>query len=131
MKLSRATTWVEARKLKRNNALKNFSVNEPCRNQLAAIASSGFRSMTQNTNLPPLSFTNAAPTAEINGGEVSATTRSKRPIPSSCSDELTKKVKKSMARRQRARFPSPEQGKRIISTPFRTSRRGSLISGRS
>src|SRR5436853_398610 len=51
----------------------NFAANEPALSQPAAMASSGFKSITQKISRPPLSRVNIDASHEINGGEVSAT----------------------------------------------------------
>src|SRR6185312_14949137 len=89
----------------------------------AAIASSGFRSITQKQKLPPLSFTKSAPRNEINGGDVRATTTSKRRQVSKRSEHINRKLAKFKARRQRLFFPNESEGMRMISTSFQRSRR--------
>src|SRR4029079_12590439 len=106
-------------------------VTEAGSSQPAAIASSGFRSITQKQKLPPLSFTKSAPRTEINGGDVRATTTSKRRKVSKRSEHTKRKLAKFKARRQRLFFPNESEGMRIISTSFQISRRLKCVAGSS
>src|SRR6185295_2056016 len=91
--------------------------------QPAAIASSGFKSITQKQKLPPLSFTKSAARNEINGGDVSATTTSNRRRVSRRREHMMMKLPKLITRRQRLFFPSEIDGMRMISMSFQRSRR--------
>src|SRR6185369_447464 len=104
----------------------DFSSSHP-----AAIASSGLRSITQKQKLPPLSFTNSAPSNEINGGDVRATTTSKRRRVSKRSAHTKRKLAKFNARRQKLFLPNESEGMRIISTSFQRSRRLKRVVGSS
>src|SRR6185503_11746303 len=96
-------------------------VSDVSSSQPAAIASSGFRSITQKQKLPPLSFTKNAAKKEIKGGDVSATTTSKRLNVSKRSEHTNRKLPKLKARRQRPFFPSETAGMRMISISFQRS----------
>src|ERR1044072_646112 len=104
----------------------HFSSSHP-----AAIASSGLRSITQKQKLPPLSFTKSAPRKEIKGGDVRATTTSKRRKVSKRSEHTNRKLAKFNARRQRLFFPNESEGMRMISTPYQHSRRLKRVVGSS
>src|SRR5687767_13013980 len=99
--------------------------------QPAAIASSGLRSITQKQNDPPFNLTNNAAKNEISGGEVSATTTSKRLNNSKRSAQTIAKLPKLNARRQRLIFPRDNEGMRMISMLFQNSRRGKRLEGSS
>src|SRR5215217_5590901 len=101
-----------------------FSSSHP-----AAIASSGFRSITQKQKLPPFSFTNSAPRNEISGGEVRAITTSKRRNISKRHEHTSRKLAKFSARRQRLFFPNESDGMRMISMSFQRSRRLKRVVG--
>src|SRR6185295_2822291 len=95
----------------------------------AAIASSGFRSITQKQKRPPFSFTKSAARNEIRGGDVKATTTSKRRNVSKRSAQTNRKLAKFKARRQRLFFPNESDGMRMISIPFQRSRRLKRVAG--
>src|SRR5262245_4587488 len=104
----------------------DFSSSQP-----AAIASSGFRSITQKQKLPPLSFTKRAARNEISGGDVSATTTSNRRNVSKRSEHTSTKLPKFNTRRQRPFFPNESEGMRMMSISFQRSRRLKRLLGSS
>src|SRR5215211_4757821 len=91
--------------------VREFSSSQP-----AAIASSGLRSITQKQNLPPLNFTKSAARKEMSGGDVSATTTSKRRSVSKRSEHSSRKLPKLKARRHLFFFPNDKDRMRIILT---------------
>src|SRR6266536_3532512 len=99
-----------------------FAEAESGLSQPAAIASSGLRSIAQKKNFPPLSRTKSEPRKEINGGEVSATTTSKRGRLASRRVQFKKKLAKFTARRHLDVFPSANEGMRVMVMPFHLSR---------
>src|SRR5215208_1156772 len=103
-----------------------FSSSQP-----AATASSGFRSITQKQKLPPFSLTKSAARNEISGGDVSATTTSKRRKVSNRSAHNSRKLPKLKARRHLLFFPNEKEGMRMISMPFHCSRRAKRDAGSS
>src|SRR5689334_7848945 len=107
------------------------AAREPSRSQPAAIASSGFRSITQKQNRPPFKRTNSAARNEISGGDVSATTTSNLRSQNKRHAQATAKLPKLIARRQRLPLPSDKDGMRMMRMLFQVSRRGNRREGSS
>src|SRR5579864_3631581 len=131
MNRSSATTTAALFKLYNNmrdntRAVSDFSDSHP-----AAIASSGLRSMDQNTRLLALLGTAKLERKEIRGGDVIATTTSKRGSNHKRRAQIARNVAKSVARRHFEALPNPVDGTRMILTSFHISRWGNRICGSS
>gem|GEM_PF-4886193 len=98
---SRTTIFSARRKLLWSKPRSSFAVRESGLSQPAAVASSGFRSITQKIIRPPLIRVNHAPNHEMSGGEVSATTASCRGSTARCNAQASEKLAKFSARLNR------------------------------
>src|SRR5438045_1219594 len=105
------------------------AVTESSLSHPAAIASSGFRSITQKQKRPPFTATKTAARKEINGGEVSATTTSNRRIMIKRHEQTARKLAKLIALRIFVFFPSANDGMRRMVMLFHTSRRAKRFPG--
>ena len=119
---SSATTTAARFKLYSNmrestRAENDFSANHP-----AAIASSGLRSIDQNTRLLALLGTAKLERKEIRGGDVIARTTSKCGSNHKRKAQLAINVPKSIARRHFEALPNPVDPIRMILTSFQVSR---------
>ena len=123
MKRSSTTILSEWRMLLLSRRSRDFAVTESALSQPAAIASSGFKSITQKISRPPFSRVNSAARYEIKGGEVSATTTSWRGVKTKRAAQAIMKLVKPSARRQRDFLPALIAGTRLISTFCQSSRR--------
>src|ERR1039458_8193127 len=99
--------------------------------QVAAMASSGLRSITQKMNLPPLRLTSAAPKAEIRGGEVRAMTRSNLGMSRIWVKQPAKKLPNARARCQREDLPGRKVAVQWMEMPRQFSQGGKARSGSS
>src|SRR5205807_6507337 len=99
----------------------NFAANEPALSQPAAMASSGFKSITQKISRPPLSRVNIDASHEINGGEVSATTASWRRLTAKRNAQATEKLAKFNVLLQAFVFPRLIDCRRMILIPCQRS----------
>src|ERR1700747_3464405 len=124
MNRSSATTTAARFKLYNNMRDNTCAVSDFSDSHPAAIASSGLRSMDQNTRLLALLGTAKLERKEMRGGDVIATTTSKRGSDHKRTAHIAMNVPKSVARRHFEAFPNPVDGKRIILTSFHVSRLG-------
>src|SRR5258705_12571959 len=122
MNRSRTIVWDALVRLWRNIHCRKRAVRVSGLSHPAAIASSGLRSITQKQKRPPLSFTKIDARNDINGGEVSATTTSKRCSETNFRLQSVRKLAKFSARRIFVFFPSVKEGIRTILIPFHVSR---------
>jgi hypothetical protein len=97
----------------------------------AAMASSGLRSIDQNTKLRALLGNAKLATKEIRGGEVIAITTSNFGNDHTRKAQLAMNVPKSAARRHLELLPSPVAPTRTILTPFQVSSFGNRSFGSS
>src|ERR1039458_642931 len=109
------------RKLCNNIRDRRRATGDLSRSHPAAIASSGLRSIDQNTRLRALPGTAKVATKEIRGGEVIATTTSNFGNDHKRNAQLAMNVPKSAARRHLELLPNPVDRTRTILTLFQVS----------
>src|ERR1017187_5981796 len=131
MNRSSATTTRASCKLCDNIRDNTRAVSDFSRSHPAAIASSGLRSIDQNTRLLALLGTAKLERKEMRGGDVIASTTSKWGSSHKRRAQLAMNVLKSVARRHLAALPNPVERTRMILTAFQISSLGSRTAGSS
>ena len=129
MKRSRTTILDDTRRLYSKAAPSSRACSESGFIHPAAMASSGFRSIFQNSNRPPRSRTKNAAITESSGGGGTTTTTSCLGISISSEKLERKKEAALITRRIFDFFPKPHTGTRRILTPFHVSSRGNSFAG--
>src|SRR3984885_9207896 len=131
MNRSSATIRSARRKLCNNMLDSRRATGESARSHPAAIASSGLRSIDQNTRLRALAGTARVARKEIRGGDVIATTVSNLGNDHRRNAQLAMNVPKSEARRHLERLPNAVDRTRTTLIPLQISREGNRSFGSS